>query len=260
MFQRKLLGRTNLKISEIILGGQGLTKLPWKDSIEFINAAVKAGINTIDTAAEYGNSQDRIGDTFLLPQFRRNIILSSRAEVYDKKSMAEKIESGLKKLKTDQIEIYSIGNLTESNIEQALGPGGAVQSLTDAKNNKKIKHLGFATTSPAIALRMLDELVFEVAFVPVNFLTTGEPFSEFMAKAREKNCGVFGLQPLGPEQTLDLLLSLKYLAQYPQVIPIFELKSLEEIKPIETLLKKKNLALTDEDKQVIATQKANHIQ
>jgi predicted aldo/keto reductase-like oxidoreductase len=252
MIARKILGRTNQKVSEIVMDGSGLVQMPWKDSIEFINTAVKTGINCIDSSPETSNSQDRIGDTFLLPQFRRNLVLSSRARAYTQADMAARIEQSLKKLKTDQIDIFSIDNLTAENMGQALGPGGAVKALTAAKNGKKIRFLGFSTRSTEVALRMLEELVFDVALVPANYIEPDFLTSAFYAAAVQKNIGILGLEPCGSADTADPGLSIKYLAQFPTVVPVTGIKNNNDLEAWAKLLKKKDRTLSDTDRNAMA--------
>jgi predicted aldo/keto reductase-like oxidoreductase len=254
MLARKLLGRTNQKVSEIVMDGSGLVQMPWKDSIEFINTAVKAGINCIDSSPESSNCQDRIGDTFLLPQFRRNLVLSSRAKAYTQADMAARIEQSLKKLKTDQIDIFSIDDLTAENMGQALGPGGAVKALTAAKNAKKLRFLGFSTRSTEVAMRMLEELVFDVALVPANYSISAFLEGGFYAAAMQKNIGILGLEPCGPAQTAPPELSIKYLAQFPAVVPVTTIKNNAELEAWGKLLKKKDRTLSDADRAAMAPQ------
>ena len=59
--QKRRLGRTELNVSVIGFGGIKLPGVPKDDAVKIINRALDLGINFIDTARNYGDSEEKIG-------------------------------------------------------------------------------------------------------------------------------------------------------------------------------------------------------
>jgi len=116
------LGRTNLKVSRVGIGGIPLQRPSERGAIEVIRHAIDNGINIIDTSIGYGNSEERIGKA--LVGRRDDAILITRTSVADKKRANEHIEQSLKNLQTDFIDIYELHNFsTPERYQAAISEG-----------------------------------------------------------------------------------------------------------------------------------------
>lgn len=244
---KRNLGGIPTNFSEVILGGRDLTTLKWKASVDMVNAAIAININLMETSADYGNSEDRIGDAFLIPKFNKSVYFISRAAVYDAKEMMVRIDASLGKLKCKPIEIYCIADLDEENVEQALGPGGALSALTRAKNSKKIRNLGWMTRSTAVAERMLKEVVFDVGMIPFSCQDRAFAEAGIIKKAKKQNLGLVALDALGTGGDRNVFLALKYMQLFPGVIPVIDVTTQEKLQEIDTFLRKKEFDLTPEE-------------
>ena len=133
------LGRTNLKVSRVGIGGIPLQRPSEKDAIEVIRHAVDSGVNIIDTSIGYGNSEERIGKA--LVGRRDDVILITRTGRADKKRAAEDIEQSLKNLQTDFIDIYELHNFsTPEEYQTAISEGGIMEAVYEAQEKGKICH------------------------------------------------------------------------------------------------------------------------
>jgi aryl-alcohol dehydrogenase-like predicted oxidoreductase len=97
------LGKTNLLVSRVGIGGIAIQRPPEEEAIKVIQRALDLGVNFIDTAIGYGDSEVRIGKA----------ILDRRGQVYiatkgggDKVGTTRCIENSLRRLNTDYIDLW----------------------------------------------------------------------------------------------------------------------------------------------------------
>ena len=99
----KILGKTGLKVSELAFGAIQITRIDQKDAIDLIRFAYDSGINLIDTANSYFNSEEILGEA--LKGIREKVYIISKSEKRDKKNFLQDLDTSLKRLKTDYIDI-----------------------------------------------------------------------------------------------------------------------------------------------------------
>jgi predicted aldo/keto reductase-like oxidoreductase len=141
MFYRRL-GRTNLNISEISLGGSPVPAKP------ILHQAIERGVNYIDTSHSYmnGNSERQIGQLFK-EVGRDKLHVSTKFHLrknWSEKSIIDSVNGSLKRLQTDYIDVLLIhGVSNEENLtdERLLG---AFEKL---KKQGKYRFRGFSCHS-----------------------------------------------------------------------------------------------------------------
>lgn len=236
--KRKVLGKTSLRVSNIALGGRGLCEFVWKDSVSLIYQAMEEGINFIDTSAEIRSSEDRIGDAFLVSRPGMHVFFSTRASAHTIQDMTTSIATSLGQLKRKTIDLYSIAGITATNSEQLMGPRGSLAALTQAKNSKKIKYIGFETADVDVAIELLDTMVFDIAIIPAG--KAARPFIEgnFMIKARKRGIGILAIEPENTED-YDRFESLKILQKYGNIVPVVDIRTHAELEELTHFYGKK---------------------
>ncbi|MBP1767251.1 MAG: putative oxidoreductase of the aldo/keto reductase family [Candidatus Aminicenantes bacterium] len=167
---KRPLGRTGEKLSIIGLGGLVLADESQETADQLVREAVEHGINYFDVAPSYGNAEDRMGPA-LKPL----------------------------KLQTDHFDLYQIHALANTEeVEQALGPDGALEAFVQAKKEGSIRFIGFSAHSAEAALLALKQFDFDTVLFPVNFvcILKGNFGPQVMAAAKEKNMGILALKAL----------------------------------------------------------------
>ena len=134
------LGKTGLKISRLGFGGIPIQRVDAAATRKLIVAMTEKGINYIDTARGYTVSEAFLGEA--LEGYRDKFILATKSMARDKAGMAADIETSLKNLKTDYIDIYQVHNPNVEQLEKVMAPGGALEALLEAKEAGKIGHIG----------------------------------------------------------------------------------------------------------------------
>lgn len=210
--EKRILGRTGLKVSIIGFGGIKLSTIEKDKADEALNRAVDLGINFFDTARGYGDSENKIGRA--LSKRRAEIILSSKSMATTGEEMKRDIEISLKALQTEYLDLYLIHNLRfPEEYQEALAPGGALAALRQAQSQGIVKHIGFSSHRFLETMKEgINSGEFEVIMVSYNILNDELVDEEVMPLAHKKGMGVIAMKPLaggalaapGPELKLDM--------------------------------------------------------
>jgi len=207
------LGKTGLQVSRMGFGGipiQRTTPEETKDVIRFLH---EAGVNYIDTARGYTVSEEYLG--YALEGIRQDFVLATKSMSRTKEAMAKDIETSLRNLRTDYIDIYQIHNPTMDDLATVQAPGGALEALREAQAAGKIGHIG-VTIHPEVVFRAALELPWvETIMFPYNIVETQA--EELIRCCAEKNIGFICMKPLAGGAIEDATLAVRFVANHPDV-------------------------------------------
>jgi len=161
------LGRTNLKVSVIGLGGGALNpnkdpSLTLDEAKEVISYAVKNGVNFIDTGKEYDEEfiSKAIG--------KEKLHIATKSEAKTKKEMDEDIKDSLEKFGVESIDIYQM-HMVESikDLDKRI-KNGVLDSLKEAKSKGLIKYIGIFSHKIEVLIKAVKTGYFDVVLVLYN--------------------------------------------------------------------------------------------
>jgi hypothetical protein len=136
---------------------------------EAIAEALASGVNFIDTARGYGDSEEKIGHA--LGSLGARPFLASKSPKRDADGMQEDFGLSLAKLKVESIDIYQVHCVnTDEQYAEILGPGGALEALNKLKAGGKLRHIGFTTHSLELAAKAVESGLFDTIQVLYNFI------------------------------------------------------------------------------------------
>ena len=201
---KRKLGRTNELVTMLGTGGYHIGWTTERDAQEVIEAALEGGVRFFDTAESYGSgtSEIRYGK-FLTPQYRDLIFLMSKTMGRDAKTVQEHLEGTLRRLKTDQLDLYQVHSVfTPDDVDKRIQQG-VLDVLLKAKADGKIRHIGFTGhQNPFAHARMLEQTkesdIIDTVLMPVNVLDQSY-FSftkNIMPVALERNLGILAIKSL----------------------------------------------------------------
>lgn len=207
------LGKTGLKISRLGFGGIPIQRVDVAATRKLVAMMAEKGINYIDTARGYTVSESFLGEA--LEGYRDKFILATKSMARDKEGMAADIETSLKNLRTNYIDIYQIHNPSLEQLEQVLAPGGALEALLEAKEAGKIGHIGLTGHSIELFEKAVTFPWVETFMFPYNIVETqGE---ELIHKCAENNIGFIVMKPLAGGAIEDANLALRFICANPDV-------------------------------------------
>ena len=132
MLPKRVLGRTNLEVSAISLGALPLQRCTFPEAQEVLATALAQGINFIDTARAYTDSEQKIGQ--FLSSRRNEFFLATKSMARSYQAMCQDIDTSLAELQTNYIDLYQIHNAKlATDLQQVLAPEGALKALKEAK-------------------------------------------------------------------------------------------------------------------------------
>ena len=209
----RVLGKTGLKISRMGFGGIPIQRIDAAGTKALMHQLMEAGVNYIDTARGYTVSESYLGEA--LEGIRQHFILATKSMARTKEAMAADIETSLKNLRTDYIELYQVHNPNLAQLEQVIGAGGALEALLEARTAGKIGHIGLTAHSKEVFEKALELDWVETIMFPYNIVETqGEALIKACA---EKNIGFVDMKPLAGGAIEDAALAMRFVTANPDV-------------------------------------------
>ncbi|MFQ6065701.1 MAG: aldo/keto reductase [bacterium] len=242
-------GKTGLWVSRVAMGGIPIMRLGKKEAVRVVKKVLDMGINFIDTATGYADSEEKIGEA-LKGKKREDLVIASKSPAPDKKRFLEHVDLSLKRMRTDYIDIYHLhGVNSEEKFKQVMGPGGAYEGLQEAIERGKVRHTAFSSHHMPVAKKLMLTDKFEVVQIGLNFIDT-EPEAEIIPLARRLNLGFICMKPMGGGLLGDANLAFRYLAQFPGIVPDPGIEKIEEMEEIVKIVENPR-PLTGEEKKEI---------
>ena len=224
----RTLGKTGLRISRMGFGGIPIQRIDAEGTKLLLKKMAEQGINYIDTARGYTVSEEYIG--YGLEGLRDKFVLATKSMSRTKEAMASDIETSLRNLRTDYIDLYQVHNPNMDQLEQVTGKGGALEALMEAKDAGKIGHIGITAHSTAVFEKALELDWVETVMFPYNIVESqGE---ELISRCAEKNIGFIAMKPLAGGAIEDPALALRYVCSNPDMTVV--IPGMAEMSELET--------------------------
>ena len=186
--KKQKLGKTGLIATQLgfgameIRGGKtwGGREVTEEQVENIINAVLDAGINFIDTSPDYGLSEDFIGkyisnrrDEFYLATKcgchmvdKGDVVETSH--IWQPKQLEENIESSLRRMKVDYVDVWQLHNPTVEDFEK----GNLLETMQKIKDSGKVRFIGVSSTSPNIE-KFISLNVFDTFQIPYSAMNRG---------------------------------------------------------------------------------------
>ncbi|MEW6388476.1 MAG: aldo/keto reductase [Thermodesulfobacteriota bacterium] len=214
----RLLGKTGLEVSEVGFGAIPIIRLSLDEAVRVLRRALERGITFYDTARLYVDSEEKIGQAFAGQ--RQRVVLASKTIKRDRRGALEELETSLRYLRTDYLDLYQLHQVSQEADWQALtGPDGALDAVVRAKEAGRIRHLGFTSHSLEMAVKLVKTGLFSTVQFPFNFIEE-EAATALHPLARERQMGMLAMKPFCGGLVEDARVALAYLRQFPDVIPL----------------------------------------
>ncbi len=207
------LGKTGLRVSRVGFGGIPIQRITSEACSLLFDSVIQAGINYIDTARAYTVSEAYLGEA--LRGRRDQFILATKSMARTREAMAKDIETSLRNLQTDYIDLYQIHNPNDAQLDAVLAPGGAMEALREAKAAGKIGHIGLTAHAKSVFARALEIEEIETVMFPYNIVERqGE---DLIARCKEKNVGFIAMKPMAGGAIEDADLAMRFIVSNPDV-------------------------------------------
>ena len=142
--ERTRLGRTGIEVLRLGFGGIPIQSLSEEDAVAVVCYALDQGMDFVDTARGYTNSEERIGKA--LAGREQRPVISSKSPVRSAEGIQEQLQISLRKLGVERIDIYNTHAVnSHEQYETVMGPGGAYEGLERTRDGGLIEHIGITS-------------------------------------------------------------------------------------------------------------------
>jgi aryl-alcohol dehydrogenase-like predicted oxidoreductase len=194
------LGKSGLKVSRFTLGGAHMRRGTEENAVRIIRRAHELGVTFFDSAHLYnkGESDAAYGKAFS-KSMRSQVLLMGKAHLYTYKEAMQQLEDTLRRMNTDYLDLWQCHQVcTHQEVDRILGPGGSLEAFVKAKQQGKVRHIGYTGhRDPTVHKRLLESFDgWETVQHPVNLVDPHHKsfIKTFLPLARKKGLGVIAMK------------------------------------------------------------------
>ncbi len=192
--RKRILGRTGWEVSTIGFGAIKLPQVSQKDCNMLLNQAIDLGINFVDTADCYSDSEQKIGKA--LSKRRNEFYLSTKIDERDRAGVSGKLERSLQRLRTDRIDLVLFHDVRESEYDDIFERDG-LEALEKAKREGKILDIGISIHhSVSTMKKAIESGAFSVLMIAYSPLDEDRLASDIIPFAYQNGMGLIAMKPL----------------------------------------------------------------
>jgi aryl-alcohol dehydrogenase-like predicted oxidoreductase len=195
--EKRSLGKTGEALSVVGFGGIAVRDEAPASARRLVAQAIERGINYFDVAPSYGNAEECLGPA--LEPYRKGVFLACKTGKRSKEEAWAELQQSLQHLRTDHLDLYQLHAVTTlEEVEQIMAPGGAIETLIEARKVGLVRFLGFSAHSEEAALALMDRFDFDSVLFPVNWVCwhRGGFGPRLLAKAKGQGIGRLALKAL----------------------------------------------------------------
>jgi aryl-alcohol dehydrogenase-like predicted oxidoreductase len=165
-------GSTGHESTRTIFGAAALGSVTQEVADRTLDLLVERGVNHIDTAASYGDSELRLAPW--LARNRDSVFLATKTGERSRKDAREEIRRSLDRLGVDRVDLIQLHNLVDViEWETALREGGALEAAVEARDEGLVRFIGVTghgLTVPAMHRRSLERFAFDSVLLPYSYV------------------------------------------------------------------------------------------
>lgn len=172
MIEKRPFGRTGHMSTVTLFGSAALGRVSQAEVDRTLDVLLEYGVNHIDTAPRYGDSELRIGSW--MDRHRQDFFLATKTGQRTYKEAREEIHRSLERLRVDQIDLiqmHALGHPDEWEV--AMSAGGVLEAFIEAREEGFVRFLGVTGhgwTIPAMHKRSLESFNFDAVLLPYNYV------------------------------------------------------------------------------------------
>jgi aryl-alcohol dehydrogenase-like predicted oxidoreductase len=190
-------GTTGHDSTRTLFGAASLSTVSQREADRALETAVQYGVNHVDTAASYGDSELRLAPW--LARERDQFFLATKTDARDRAGAREQIRRSLDRLGVDHVDLIQLHNLVDViEWETALREGGALEAAVEARDEGFVRFIGVTGHGLSVAgmhLRSVQRFPFDSVLLPYNFVEMRDPrygsdFETLVAVCAERGIAV----------------------------------------------------------------------
>ena len=220
------LGRTGITVCKNGFGALPVQRVKdFDDAKAILRRAYDGGINFFDTARFYTDSEEKIG--YSLADVRHDIYISTKTAAVKPEDFWSQLETSLKNMKTDYIDIYQFHN--PSFCPKPGDGSGVYEAMPEAKKQGKIRFIGITNHRLAVAEEAIKSGLYDTVQFPFSYLAADKDI-EIVNKCKANNIGFIAMKGLSGGLITNSAAAYAFIAQYDNVLPIWGIQRMSELE------------------------------
>ena len=245
--EKARLGKTGLIVTRMGWGGIPIQRVSVEEAVPVIRSVVEMGVDLLDTARAYSDSEHKIG--LALEGLDRRVVLSTKSQVKTA-AIYDEVRESLRQLKVPKIDIYHLHMVpTIEEYEKAMAPGSGFDALLRARDEGLIDHIGLTSHNLDVLLRAAEEARVSVIMACYSFLEPQAAEKVFPA-ALSRDIGVLAMKPFSGGVIEEAGPALRYVFSTKGIVPIPGTETIEKTRENWRIFTEGG-SLTEQDKERI---------
>jgi aryl-alcohol dehydrogenase-like predicted oxidoreductase len=229
------LGRTGLVVNKTGFGALPIQRRTTAEAIPILRGAFDAGIDYFDTARMYTDSEEKMG--LALGSARKRIIIATKTTANDGDTLREDLETSLRFLKTDYIDVYQFHN--PPRYPKPDDGSGLYEAMLEAKQAGKIRFIGITNHRIDLALEAARSGLFDTMQFPFSHIS-GEKEAALVKLCAETDTGFIAMKALSGGLLNDIGTASAFMNTQAGVVPIWGIQTLDELEKLKAAMKNQN--------------------
>ncbi len=219
-----VLGKTGIEVPQNGFGALPIQRDDMETSVKILRKAYEGGMTFFDTARAYSNSEEKVGNAF--EGMRDKIYIATKTQAKTPEKFWEDLETSLKLLKTDYIDIYQF-----HMVDRCYRPGdgtGMYECMLEAKKQGKIRHISCTAHKILVAKECVESGLYETMQFPFSYLASPKDI-ELVNLCKENNVGFIAMKGLAGGLINRSDAAMAFISQYDNVVPIWGIQRESEL-------------------------------
>jgi aryl-alcohol dehydrogenase-like predicted oxidoreductase len=170
-------GRTGHQSTRTLFGAAALSRATQDEADRTMEVLMQYGVNHIDTAARYGDSEVLLGPW--MKKYRQQFFLATKTRERTYDGAWDNLRRSLDRLQVDSVDLWQFHNLVEpQEWDVAMGPGGVLEAALEARDQGLIRFIGVTghgLAIPSMHVRSLERFAFDSVLLPYNYMMMQNP-------------------------------------------------------------------------------------
>ncbi len=226
MIRQITLGKTGITVPQNAFGALPIQRDSEEVAAKLLRKAYDGGMRFFDTARGYTDSEEKVGKAFSGYVPRENIYIATKSQARTAKALREDLETSLKNLKTDYIDLYQL-----HCVDKCYRPGdseGLYEVLLEEKEKGRIRHIGITAHKIGVAEEIVESGLYETLQFPFSYLAS-ERDIKLVNACREKGMGFIAMKGLSGGLITNSKAAFAYIYNFDNVLPIWGIQRDHEL-------------------------------
>jgi hypothetical protein len=242
------LGKSGLEVTRVGFGGIPIQRLDEPSSIDVLHRAIDGGLNWVDTANDYGTSEERIGKA-IQKYPRSGVLVFTKGAGRDPKALRQQIELSLQRLQTEYIDLYQFHFVGDPEMWQTMQDSGALGLVREYREQGRIRHIGASAHTREAAFALIEHRDIEVLQFPFNFIVQ-DVGMEVVEACRRNDVGFIAMKPFGGGALQNASVCIRFLLSIPGIAADPGFERIEEVDEVISLCEE-GAGVSAEDERTI---------